>query len=262
MDNRIVGRTNLSEGQSALVRTPAFLAWFGDWIKDPTNASKVVDENGEPLVVYHFTTERFNKFDLSKTRQNMDIPGFYFSNEKQNWQDMGGNLMSVFLNIKNPIKGKPSSKGEGSKVRKQLISAGYDGAISIDEEMYETEYLAFNPNQIKSVNNRGEWSLKNLNIFESKEKKMKEEMIEIKKEVQINEDIILEVGDKIQVLKEDRSIFTTVYARDDDITFLMQEISGNDGEMRSAEVIGFLYGEEKVSGFDLNNLNLRAEFEA
>jgi len=91
---------------------------------------------------------------------------------------------------------------------------------------------------------------------------MRKEMIEIKKEVQINEDIILEVGDKIEILKEDRSIFTTVYAREDDITFLMQEVSGNEGEMRSAEVVGFLYGEEKVSGFDLNNLNLRAEFEA
>ena len=205
-NNKIVERSNLSEGQRLLVRTPAFLAWFGDWINNPTKASKVVDENGEPLVVYHFSSERFNKFDLSKTRQNMDIPGFYFSNEKQNWQDMGRNLMSVFLNIRNPIKGKPSSKGEGSKVRKRLISAGYDGAISIDEETYETEYLVFSPNQIKSVNNRGEWSLKNSNIFESEEIKMRkvknENVIEITEEVKVGNGIILEKGDKIEVMNE------------------------------------------------------------
>lgn len=45
--------TNLTERQYAQVRTKAFKDWFGDWENDPENASKVVDENGEPLVVYH-----------------------------------------------------------------------------------------------------------------------------------------------------------------------------------------------------------------
>ena len=45
--------TKLTRRQWLLVRTPAFKRWFGDWENDPTNASKVVDENGEPLVVYH-----------------------------------------------------------------------------------------------------------------------------------------------------------------------------------------------------------------
>ena len=47
--------TNLAERQWVQVRTPAFRAWFGDWEGGPANASKVVDENGEPLVVYHAT---------------------------------------------------------------------------------------------------------------------------------------------------------------------------------------------------------------
>lgn len=47
--------TNLTEDQWITVRTPAFKNWFGDWENDPQNASKVVDENGEPLVVYHGT---------------------------------------------------------------------------------------------------------------------------------------------------------------------------------------------------------------
>lgn len=45
--------TNLTEDQWLSVRTEAFKSWFGDWEHDPENASKVVDENGEPLVVYH-----------------------------------------------------------------------------------------------------------------------------------------------------------------------------------------------------------------
>ena len=47
--------TNLTERQYAQVRTKAFKDWFGDWENNPSEASKVVDENGEPLVVYHGT---------------------------------------------------------------------------------------------------------------------------------------------------------------------------------------------------------------
>ncbi|MBQ7262930.1 MAG: hypothetical protein IJR14_04340, partial [Synergistaceae bacterium] len=45
--------TKLSEKQWLQVRTAAFKEWFGDWENDPANASKVVDANGEPLVVWH-----------------------------------------------------------------------------------------------------------------------------------------------------------------------------------------------------------------
>ena len=44
--------SNLTEKQYAQVRTKAFKDWFGDWENNPSDASKVVDENGEPLVVY------------------------------------------------------------------------------------------------------------------------------------------------------------------------------------------------------------------
>ncbi len=45
--------TNLKEEQWLTVRTSNFINWFGDWMNDPENASKVLDENGEPQVVYH-----------------------------------------------------------------------------------------------------------------------------------------------------------------------------------------------------------------
>ena len=45
--------TNLTERQWLQVRTPSFKKWFGDWENTPESASKVLDGNGEPLVVYH-----------------------------------------------------------------------------------------------------------------------------------------------------------------------------------------------------------------
>jgi hypothetical protein len=58
--------TNLTEKQWLQVRTKNFINWFGDWINDPQNASKIVDENGEPLVVYHGSAKRFKEFDANK----------------------------------------------------------------------------------------------------------------------------------------------------------------------------------------------------
>ena len=60
--------SNLTEKQYAQVRTKAFKRWFGDWENDPTNASKIVDKNGEPLIVYHESPNVFNTFDVSKKR--------------------------------------------------------------------------------------------------------------------------------------------------------------------------------------------------
>ncbi len=63
--------SNLNSMQYELVRTPAFKKWFGDWEKDPANASKVVDQNGEPEICYHGTfSERINAFDESKIAKN------------------------------------------------------------------------------------------------------------------------------------------------------------------------------------------------
>jgi hypothetical protein len=72
--------SNLTPEQYKLVRTPEFKAWFGDWENSPETASKVVDENGEPLVVYHGTRNEFFTFDSSKTgTKTFNKQGFYFS---------------------------------------------------------------------------------------------------------------------------------------------------------------------------------------
>ena len=53
-------------------KSSAFKKWFGD--------SKVVDENGKPLVVYHGTTQNFDIFDIKKSEAEADLGGgFYFT---------------------------------------------------------------------------------------------------------------------------------------------------------------------------------------
>ena len=61
------GKTsNLTPEQYELVRTPEFKAWFGDWENNPEQASKVVDENGEPLVVYRGFNKKSDKGNIFK----------------------------------------------------------------------------------------------------------------------------------------------------------------------------------------------------
>jgi len=50
------------------VYSDEFFNWFGDWTaEDKENVSKVVDENGEPLVVWHGSKAIFDIFDPSKS---------------------------------------------------------------------------------------------------------------------------------------------------------------------------------------------------
>lgn len=73
--------SNLTERQWLQVRTRAFKKWFGDWENNSSKASKVVDENGEPLVVYHGTKNNveINKVDLSKSDDSIS---FFTTNDK------------------------------------------------------------------------------------------------------------------------------------------------------------------------------------
>lgn len=95
--------SNLDVRQYAHVRTKAFKEWFGDWINDPENASKVVDENGEPLVVYHGTNNDINAFDLTKNTANVAWFTTDRSYAKHYAEKNGSDIVKeVFLNIKNP----------------------------------------------------------------------------------------------------------------------------------------------------------------
>lgn len=160
--------SRLSPTQHALVRTPEFLAWFGDWINDPESASKVVDENGEPLVVYHGTNTKFDVFKPSTAQgshgEKDQILGMYFAEDREaaEWyalQDDPRFLKSVFLSVKNPFKSEDvktlKSKlnvEELSSVDSKLKEQNYDGVI-LKKGFYtlgeQKLYLCFSPQQIK-----------------------------------------------------------------------------------------------------------------
>ena len=183
--------TNLNERQWLQVRTKAFKNWFGDWENNPAEASKIVDENGEPLVVYHGSVHNFTSFDSNKIGQmSGDNSGFYFTNDKKIAKSfyahetgtVKGNLLlslnflfhkynpttfEVFLNARNPyIVGKISNEEYGN--REQIVtkakSGGYDAVVFkgvYDGPTVKQDVrIVFAPNQIKSAtDNNGNFSL-------------------------------------------------------------------------------------------------------
>lgn len=151
-------KSNLTERQYAQVRTKAFKDWFGDWENNPSEASKVVDENGEPLVVYHSTNKIFNTYKerdgihfgsyntaLGVANEKFD-PTFDTIEEAQASIAKGKfRINQVFLNIRNPKQSKDLGTGW-----KQLITEGFDGGLYRAVEG-DTSFVVFDSNQIKSA---------------------------------------------------------------------------------------------------------------
>lgn len=92
-----------SEGQRIAKSKEAlenFYKWFGD--------SKVVDEQGRPLVVYHGTNANFDTFDNTKSQRtvssyNTIASAYYFTSNNANAQTYGSSVYPVYLNIKKPL---------------------------------------------------------------------------------------------------------------------------------------------------------------
>ena len=163
--------TNLTEDQWLSVRTAAFKNWFGDWEHDPQNASKVVDENGEPRVVYHGSHQWFTSFNDGKQRQQSGAPaGTIFANDNReiavsfadyygghadevildpnderhprySWGIYReGGIYDLFMNIRNPLvvdfEGRPwldSSKGgDINALCSKAKESGHDGVIALN----------------------------------------------------------------------------------------------------------------------------------
>lgn len=120
--------------------------------------SKIRDDDGNLLVVYHGTSEKFTVFDRTKSRANMDIQGSFFSPWDTDAGGYGGNVGAYYLNIKNPASESMGYKAlnkfqgqnnAGVKAREYLESLGYDGVNNGGEE-----YIAFRSEQIKRIDNK------------------------------------------------------------------------------------------------------------
>ena len=181
--------SRLDERQWVQVRTKPFKDWFGDWENHPDKASKIVDENGEPKVMYHGGVQGIDIFLPPKSiprkyaglhstvfnRRNQE--GIYFINSRKVAKQYAeayrkeAKVYEVFLNIRNPKEirqvqfyGLQSLKNLAKLWDKSFINyqdiktsdlkrmreAGIDGLYT-GSWSRSTEYVVFNSNQIKSA---------------------------------------------------------------------------------------------------------------
>lgn len=175
--HRFSEKVNMKISEST--QSQQFKRWFGDWQNDPASASKVVNADGTPKVVYHGTNAEFTVFDLSKSGRNYGETSeglFFFTNKKSGYQDsaldyaeaaaQNGGKATVgeyYLDIKNPLRlysdgyFTPTAYFDQNAqdiYEKYLSGDNYDGIIiesrnkSADDSII---YLLDNPNQIKSA---------------------------------------------------------------------------------------------------------------
>lgn len=154
--------------------------------------SKVVDNNGNLLVVFHGTKDNFTVFKYGhKNKYDSGYlgDGFYFTDnissakEYADWKigyDNNAHVMSAYLNITNPliIKSKQwatvdlqdalgidllsddqkfnfkVNKDISSKLTEEVKKRGYDGIIYHNDFYDETTFVVFSPNQIKAITNK------------------------------------------------------------------------------------------------------------
>lgn len=152
-----------------------FKRWFGDWQKKPRSASKVVNADGTPKVVYHGTGSEFWTFDLKKsgTRFGEAAEGlFFFTNKKNGYQDSaadyaataGGTprIVEAYLDIKKPLR--IDSKGaytptayfdtHAEEIYIRYLEGDYDGIIVENSDKASDDsviYMVDDSSQIKSA---------------------------------------------------------------------------------------------------------------
>lgn len=169
-------------------------SYFKNWFDD----SKVVDWQGKPIVVYHGTENHFKIFkNLGKSMQIGANIGFFFTDSKDMAKQYADDkrVMEVYLSLQNPLIVEPNSnieifgekieiidafdfftqldtKKSEQEIKEELLKQGYDGIIlrntNVDtrsiEDIHDV-YIAFNSEQIKSVNNLGTFDVENPNIY-------------------------------------------------------------------------------------------------
>lgn len=149
-----------------------FKRWFGDWLKHPKNASKVVNADGTPKVMYHGTNEDFYIFDHTKGKKRVHLnvlgEGNYFTARKEGAEHYGERVVDAYLSIKNPYifkskeyttvadqiadeYGMDRDSFKGSDVQNFLKGKNFDGVLLLDADGEVIMANAFDSTQIKSA---------------------------------------------------------------------------------------------------------------
>jgi hypothetical protein len=154
--------------------------------KEYDSVSKVVDENGEPLVMYHASKNKFNAFDKEKINTGLGLMddeayGFYFSTDPDVVKDKTRNIVyPVFINARYISDDHNYASDEFTKHSLNIVADAPGSLLkrkgdaflnrdrlSVGNNTYD-ELVVFEPNQIKSAtDNNGEFSIKDDNIRHS-----------------------------------------------------------------------------------------------
>lgn len=105
-------KKNALEGERYSARNQTeskeFKRWFGDWQNDPANASKVVNEDGTPKVLYHQTSADFTIFEPRHEgagTRDQDTPfGIFMKSSDRNIGVKGEKQMALYARIVNPLR--------------------------------------------------------------------------------------------------------------------------------------------------------------
>jgi hypothetical protein len=186
------GDQALSRTGADQTNTPEFKAWFGDSVVTDTGKA-----GGRPLRVYHGTHRDFSAFDEQAPSSHIPLPGFYFTPDPdiasvfaesgakmaenkagRPYEPIGATVMPVYLSLQNPLDFDASEgvmKGFVSeKIIKEIIleakRKGHDGVVirGWRDGSGPVQYVVFNPEQIKSVFNRGSYDPADPNIMFSR----------------------------------------------------------------------------------------------
>lgn len=151
--------TNESDSQT---KSEAFKEWFGDWESEPESASKVVNEDGTPRIIYHQTAAEFNVFSNANPlagRNDSETPNGFFAKDNDADIGVGGNKqMALYGDMKKPLHFKDRAeakawysehidgyKGLTEKLNKldEEYQSKYDAQETANDEYYEQNYEAY-----------------------------------------------------------------------------------------------------------------------
>lgn len=131
----------LNESKEDKIYSKEFKDWFGDWENDPKHSSKVVDENGKPLAVYHGSFSLFDSFDPNKGH---NVPAIWHADRLSiashwsNTSDIHRNSKKVsedFESLKSLVKELESKDTPFEEVVKEIST--------FTEENFDTKIESF-----------------------------------------------------------------------------------------------------------------------
>lgn len=96
--------SNVNTTFKNIFETQQFIRWFGDWQNYPEKASKVVDENGIPLIVYHGSD--ITDITIFKTTNENGTGGLYLSTNRkvaEAFAGKNGKVYESYVNLRRPL---------------------------------------------------------------------------------------------------------------------------------------------------------------